>query len=135
MGLGQINHLALPWRNLSKNPRWFDADYHQILEMLETRKNLYGDLSALLTPLRARALKHLSQQHHVHHKLLFGTDYPVPFTLHFNTHGLPRQQMTRINRMKNPFDRYAAAMLAFFPKDSPAWSNYRKVLSCNIQTG
>ena len=128
MGLGQINHLALPWRNLSKNPRWFDADYHHILEMLESRENLYGDLSAMLLPLRARALEHLSRQRHVHHKLLFGTDYPVPFILRFNTHGLPRAAIRNIRRMANPFDRYAAALEEFFPEQSPVWSNYRKVL-------
>ncbi len=128
MGLGQINHLALPWRNLSRNPRWFDADYHRILEMLETRENLYGDLSALLIPLRARALEHLSRQQQVHHKLLFGTDYPVPFTLRFNTHGLPRATVRKIRRVTNPFDRYAATLEEFFPEQSPVWSNYRKVL-------
>ena len=128
MGLGQINHLALPWRNLSRNPRWFDPDYHRILEMLETRENLYGDLSALLIPFRARALEHLSRQQHVHHKLLFGTDYPVPFTLRFNTHGLPRATVRKIRRVTNPFDRYAATLEEFFPEQSPVWSNYRKVL-------
>jgi hypothetical protein len=129
MGLGQINHFAFPWRNLSRNPRWFDADYHRILKMLEARENLYADLSALLIPLRARALAHLSSQTHIHHKLLFGTDYPVPFTLRFNTHGLPRRKMTGINRVKNPFDRYATALKEFFPEHSPVWSNHKKVLS------
>ncbi|WP_456444542.1 amidohydrolase family protein [Thiolapillus sp.] len=129
MGLGQIEHRARPWRNLSRNPRWFDADYHQILALLETRDNLYGDLSALLIPLRARALEHLSRQQHMHHKLLFGTDYPVPFTLRFNTHGLPRRTTRRIRHIANPFDRYATALGEFFPGNNPIWSNYRKVLS------
>ncbi|WP_457675968.1 amidohydrolase family protein [Thiolapillus sp.] len=128
MGLGQIDHLAFPWRNLSKNPRWFDADYHRILELLETRENLYGDLSALLIPLRARALPHLASQTQIHHKLLFGSDYPVPFTLRFNTHGLPRADMKRIGGIANPFDRYASALTEFFPEDNPVWRNHQKVL-------
>ncbi len=128
MGLGQIDHWAQPWRNLSRNPRWFDADYHHILELLETEDRLYGDLSALLIPMRARALEHLAAQKHVHHKLLFGTDYPVPFTLRFNTHGLSGADMKRIRGIRNPFDRYATTLLEFFPEDSPVWSNHRKIL-------
>jgi hypothetical protein len=134
MGLGQIDHWVRPWRNLSKNPRWFDADYHQILALLETEDDLYADLSALLIPMRARALAHLATQKHIHHKLLFGTDYPVPFTLRFNTHGLPRQEMRRISKINNPFDRYATALMPFFPEDSPVWWNHRKVLPSGFGT-
>ncbi|BAO44171.1 amidohydrolase family protein [Thiolapillus brandeum] len=133
MGLGQFDHWARPWRNLSKNPRWFDADYHQILGLLETENHLYADLSALLIPMRARALAHLATQKHIHHKLLFGTDYPVPFTLRFNTHGLPRQEIRRIRKIRNPFDRYATALMKFFPEDSPVWGNHRKVLTTGFE--
>ncbi len=129
MGLGQIGHWLSPWRNLSKNPAWFDRDYFHILEMLETHDNLYGDLSAMLIPLRARALEHLTRQKQVHHKLLFGTDYPVPFPIRFNTHGLSRKETARIASIANPFDRYAAALLQFFPKDNPLYTNYQRVLS------
>ena len=81
MGLGRINDKIRFWRNLSKDPRYFDEDYYRLLEMLAQHENLYADISAILAPLRARALRHLSQQHQVHEKILFGTDYPVPFPI------------------------------------------------------
>ncbi|WP_293647473.1 amidohydrolase family protein [Thiolapillus sp.] len=129
MGLGQIGHWRAPWRNLSQNPVWFDRDYFHILEMLEVHENLYGDLSAMLLPLRARALKHLAGQQQVHHKLLFGTDYPVPFTIRFNTHRLEREEKKRIAGIQNPFDRYAAALLSFFPEDNPLYTNHQRILT------
>ncbi len=128
MGLGQINHWLRPWRNLSKDPRSFNADYHQILHWLECEPNLYADLSAMLLPLRARALQHLATQTQVHHKLLFGTDYPVPFTVTFNTHGLARRESAEIAQITNPLDRYAQVLLAFFGAHSPVFSNYQKLL-------
>jgi len=128
MGLGQIGHWRAPWRNLSKNPAWFDRDYFHILEMLETYDNLYGDLSAMLIPLRARALGHLACQKQIHHKILFGTDYPVPFTIRFNTHGMSRLETARIANIANPFDRYATALLQFFPEDNPLYTNYQRIL-------
>ena len=96
MGLGRINHKLCFWRNLSKNPKYFDEDYFAILEMLQQHDNLYADISAILVPLRARALRHLSQQTGIHHKLLFGTDYPVPYTIRFNTHDLSSIESRRI---------------------------------------
>ncbi len=128
MGLGQINHRLFPWRNLSRNPAWFDRDYFRLLEMLEKHVNLYADLAAMLIPLRARALPHLAAQHQIHHKLLFGSDYPVPFLVRFNTHGLPRETVARIARITNPLDRYVSVLLEFFPQKNPLWSNYRKIL-------
>ncbi len=128
MGLGQINHKLLLWRNLSTNPAWFDRDYFHILEMLETHENLYADLSAMLIPLRARALKHLSDQNQIRHKILFGTDYPVPFTIRFNTHGIAAADARRIAQTVNPFDRYTEALLQFFPEDHPLYTNHQKIL-------
>ncbi len=128
MGLGQICHRLFLWRNLSRNPLWFDKDYFRLLEMLEEHENLYADLAALLVPFRARALLHLSEQRQIHHKLLFGSDYPVPFTIRFNTHGLPSREAHRISHIKNPFDRYISVLLYFFGETNPLWSNHRKIL-------
>jgi len=127
MGLGRVEHRWAWWRNLSRDPRWFDRDYHRLLELLETHDNLYADLSAILVPLRARALRHLSQQTQVHHKLLYGSDYPVPFTIRFNSYDLSRVQRRRISGIENPFDRYIAALLEYFPQENPLYSNYRKL--------
>jgi len=133
MGLGRINHKLCFWRNLSKNPKYFDEDYFTILEMLQQHDNLYADISAILVPLRARALRHLSQQTAVHHKLLFGTDYPVPYTIRYNTHDLTSAESRQIDSISNPFDRYAEAMLAYFPETNPLYTNYKRVLTSALR--
>ena len=129
MGLGRIDHRLHFWRNLSKDPEHFDEDYFRLLEMLQQHDNLYADVSAILVPLRARALRHLSQQTAVHGKLLFGTDYPVPFPVRFNSYDLPLSTRRRTGGIKNPFDRYAAVLLEYFPEGNPIYDNYTKVLS------
>ncbi len=128
IGLGRLNHKLCFWRNLSRDPGTFDEDYFVLLDMLQRHDNLYADISAILVPLRARALRHLSQQRAVHHKLLFGTDYPVPFGVRFNTHDLPSAECRRIDAIGNPFDRYTETILAYFPEESPLYTNYRKVI-------
>jgi predicted TIM-barrel fold metal-dependent hydrolase len=116
------------WRALSKNPKHFGENYHRLLEMLETRETLYADISAILTPVRAKALPHLAAQTRVHHKLLFGTDFPVPFTTLWNTHDLSRRQCRGLCAIENPFDRYAETVMAYFPEEHPIWHNWQKVL-------
>ncbi|MCG8426717.1 MAG: amidohydrolase [Chromatiales bacterium] len=128
MGLGRFNHKLLLWRNLSKNPRYFDDDYYRLLDMLKQHDNLYADISAILAPLRARALRHLSQQTDVHHKILFGSDYPVPFSIRLNSYDLPAKTTKAINQLDNPFDRYTAAILEYFPPESQIYQNHKKVL-------
>lgn len=127
MGLGRPQWPAV-WRSISRNPTTFDTDYHQLLEKLEQHDNLYADISAILTPLKARALRHLSRQTQIHHKILFGTDYPVPYTLLFNTYDLSLKERLRINKIDNPFDAYHAAITEYFPKESPIYTNYKKVI-------
>lgn len=128
MGLGRLNYKLRFWRNLSKAPAYFDRDYFQLLEMLTQHPNLYADISAILAPMRARALRHLSEQTQVHGKLLFGTDYPVPFTVRFNSYDLPKPQRKQVGQVKNPFDRYVAAISDYFPTDNPIYTNYMKLL-------
>lgn len=128
MGLGRIKHKLRFWRNLSKNPGHFDEDYFQLLDMLRQHQNLYADISAILAPLRARALRHLSEQTDVHNKILFGTDYPVPFPVRFNSYDLEKSKRKTVDRVQNPFDRYTTAMLEYFPEGSPIYENYQKVL-------
>lgn len=129
MGLGRIQHRLFFWRNLSRNPHYFDPDYFTLLELLKRHENLYADIAAILAPLRARALRHLAQQTDIHHKLLFATDYPVPFTTGLNSYDLPSATRGRINRINNPFDRYTAAILEYFPEDSCLYENHKKVLA------
>jgi predicted TIM-barrel fold metal-dependent hydrolase len=128
MGLGRVNHKLMPWRNLSRNPKYFDRDYFQLLERLEQQDNLFADISAILAPLRARALRHLAQQKSVHGKVLFGSDFPVPFTVRLNSYDLGLAERNQLNRIENPFDRYLSAIFEYFPADSEIYKNYRKVL-------
>ncbi|MBL3589037.1 MAG: amidohydrolase family protein [gamma proteobacterium endosymbiont of Lamellibrachia anaximandri] len=128
MGLGRPNYKFRFWRNLSRNPDFFDQDYYTLLEKLTVYDNLYADLSAILTPFKARSLRHISQQTMTHEKILFGTDFPVPFPIIFNTYDLDISTRLRINAMENPFDRYIEALLEYFPAGSAIYSNYQKVL-------
>ncbi len=127
-------HMALSyrpltiWRALSRKSRNFSPDYFRLLELLADHANLYADLSSLLTPVRAGVLAHLAGQEQVHHKLLFATDYPVPFSMVFSPCGLPLATRVALDRIANPFDRAVAALRHFFPEDSPLYSNHRKLL-------
>ena len=128
MGLGRIEHKLRFWRNLSRDPRYFDRDYFILLQRLQKEPNLYADISAILVPFRARALRHLSQQHQVYDKLLFGTDYPVPFLTLLNSYDLGWSIRRQIGSIHNPFDRYAETILEYFPAGHPIYDNYRKLL-------
>jgi uncharacterized protein len=129
MGLGRINYKLMPWRNLSRNPKYFDRDYFQLLEKLEQHDNLFADVSAILAPLRARALRHLAQALPVHDKILFGTDFPVPYAVRFNTYDLERMKRRQFVRIENPFDRYLSVLFEYFPADSAIYTNHQKLLS------
>ncbi len=127
-------HMALSyrpltiWKAFSRKEKNFSADYFRLLEMLVVHDNLYADLSSLLTPVRAGVLSHLAAQEQVHQRLLFATDYPVPFSLLFSPCGLPLATRASLDRIANPFDRYVAALLHFFPEGHPLYTNHRKVL-------
>jgi predicted TIM-barrel fold metal-dependent hydrolase len=127
-------HMALSYepqhifKALSKNPKHFNEEYYLLIEMLKKYPNLYADISALLTPVRAKVLRHLSTQSDIHHKLLFGTDFPVPFSMVLNSYDLPYRKRFELSREANPFDRYAKAILECFPCENPIYTNYTKVL-------
>lgn len=127
-------HMALSYEKkrlfkaLSKHPKHYNDEYFMLLQMLKKHNNLYADISALLTPVRAKVLRHLSEQADVHGKLLFGTDFPVPFTTVLNTYDLALSKRLQISKEKNPFDRYAKAILEYFPATSPLYTNYKKIL-------
>jgi len=128
-------HMGLeysPWRLLrafSKKAENFGESYHTLLKMLERHENLYADISAILTPVRAKALPHLAERSHIHGKLLFGTDFPVPFPTLLNTHDIPLRRCRELCAVSNPFDRYIETLLEYFPEDSEIWSNYKKILT------
>jgi hypothetical protein len=97
--------------------------------MLPKHENLYADISALLTPVRAKVLRHLSEQTNVHEKLLFGTDYPVPFSTVFNSYDLPYKKRFALAKEENPFDRYTKTVMEYFPEAHPIYRNYQKILA------
>ena len=128
-------HMALGYegrhifRSLSKNPRNFNKEYFALLELLKTHDNLYADVSALLTPVRAKVLRHLSQETSVHEKLLYGSDFPVPYSAIYNSYDLKFRQRLELHKEQNPFDRYAKGILSYFSEDNAIWSNYKKIIA------
>ena len=68
-------------------------------------------ISAILAPLRARALRHQADQREVHEKILFGTDFPLPYSIRINGYDLASERKNAISRIGNPFDRYISAIL------------------------
>lgn len=127
-------HMALSYelrrifKAFSKNPKHYNDEYYILIDMLKKHPNLYADISALLTPVRAKVLRHLSHQSDIHHKLLFGTDFPVPFSMVFNSYDLPYRKRFELSREANPFDRYAKGILEYFPAENPIYTNYTKLL-------
>ncbi len=127
-------HMALSYtpmkifKAISKDSKNFNKEYFILLEMLESFDNLYADISAILTPVRAKVLRDLSKREEIHHKLLYGSDFPVPWMSILNSYDLSYKERFRLSKIENPHDRYIEAILNYFDKDNPLWSNYKKVL-------
>jgi predicted TIM-barrel fold metal-dependent hydrolase len=127
-------HMALEYslkniyKAISNNPKYFNKEYFLLLEMLEIHENLYADISALLTPFRAKALRDLSQREQIHHKLLFGSDFPVPTTTLFSSYDLSLAKRFALSKIQNPFDRYAKSILEYFDATNPIYTNHKKLL-------
>ncbi len=81
--------------NFSFDNSKFGEDYNKILEYLEKYDNVYADLSALIAFFRTKVVEDLAlNQKHLHHKLLFGTDFPVPFSILFSYNSLSLSKKT-----------------------------------------
>jgi uncharacterized protein len=46
----------------------------------------------------------------------------------FNSYDLPYSKRFEIARETNPFDRYAKAILEYFPEKNPIYTNHTKIL-------
>ena len=112
----------------SRDPEKLGANYFTLLRWLREFDGLYADVSALLCINKARILPHLKTQTQIHDKILFGTDFPVPFSVILSSYDLPFRDRLALNRIQNPLDRYVRAMSLYFGEDSPIFSNYKKVL-------
>ncbi|MFC2750246.1 MAG: amidohydrolase family protein [Campylobacter sp.] len=112
----------------SRDPEKLGANYFTLLRWLREFDGLYADVSALLCINKARILPHLKTQTQIHDKILFGTDFPVPFSVILSSYDLPFRERLALNRIQNPLDRYVRAMSLYFGEDSPIFSNYKKIL-------
>ena len=112
----------------SRDPEKLGANYFTLLRWLREFDGLYADVSALLCINKARILPHLKTQTQIHDKILFGTDFPVPFSVILSSYDLPLRERLALNRIQNPLDRYVRAMSLYFGEDSPIFSNYKKIL-------
>ena len=76
-----------------------------LLDFTKRYPNFYADVSALTLPNRLRMLLHLRRHPEIHHRLLFGTDYPLSVS-HLAAWGrVGLGTLGRIIRTKNRFDR------------------------------
>lgn len=112
----------------SRDPEKLGTNYLTLLRWLREFDGLYADVSALLCINKARILPHLKTQTQIHDKILFGTDFPVPFSVILSSYDLPLRDRLALNRIQNPLDRYVRAMSLYFGEDSPIFSNYKKIL-------
>ena len=112
----------------SRDPEKLGANYFTLLRWLREFDGLYADVSALLCINKARILPHLKTQTQIHDKILFGTDFPVPFSVILSSYDLPLRDRLALNRIQNPLDRYVRAMSLYFGESSPIFSNYKKIL-------
>lgn len=116
------------WKNFSSYPNNYDTSYFKLINMLKKYPTLYADLSATIIPFRARVLKDLATNRtHIHDKLLFGTDYPVPFSPYFS-YGLSFKEKQRLNTIKNPLDCYLEIIKIYFNQNNLIFENYKKVI-------
>src|SRR5688572_14166586 len=78
-----------------------------LLTFAKQYPNFYADISALTLPNRFRMLLHLRRHPEVHHRLLFGTDYPLS-VMHVAAWGrVGLRSLARMMQTTNRFDRQA----------------------------
>lgn len=115
--------------NFSFDNKKFGDDYFKAIDYLEKYDNVYADLSAMIMGTRARAIEDLAKnQKQIHHKLLFGTDYPVPFSILFSYHSLSLKKRLELEKIKNPLDRYISFVNCYFDENSMLFTNWKKLI-------
>jgi uncharacterized protein len=115
--------------NFSLETSKFGEDYFKTIEYLETHENVYADLSAMVMNVRAKVIGDLAKnQPQIHDKLLFGTDFPVPFTILFSFHSLGLKKRKELEKIINPLDRNIEFFNQYFEKDSCIYTNWKKLI-------
>ncbi len=123
------NRLKYFHNNLSFENNRFGDDYFKTLEYLEKHENVYADLSAVIALFRTKIVEDLAKnQKQIHHKLLFGTDYPVPFSILFSHNSLGLKKRLELEKIQNPLDRYISFFNEYFEEDSPVYNNWQKLI-------
>ena len=83
----------------------YEKFHPTFLDLVNRYQNFYADISALTHPNRVKMLLLLRKHPEVHHRLLFGTDYPLP-VFHLPLWGRAgMSQLKKIIRTTNRFDR------------------------------
>lgn len=83
----------------------YEKFHPTFLDLVNRYPNFYADISALTQPNRFKMLLLLRQHPEVHHRLLFGTDYPLP-VFHLPAWGrIGITSLKKIMRTTNRFDR------------------------------
>lgn len=115
--------------NFSFDGSKFGDDYFKTIEYLEKYPNVYADLSAMVMNIRAKIIEDLAiNQKQIHDKLLFGTDYPVPFSPMFSYHSLGWKKRRELEAVENPLDRNIEFFNEYFEEDSKIYTNWQKLI-------
>jgi uncharacterized protein len=94
---------------------------HQWLGMLEEYPNLYGDLSAMVSPARLPFASRILEHPLARERVLLGSDYPVPITPLLLPRKLGPARAVRIQRIRNPLQRNLEALRALgMPEEAEA---------------
>ncbi|PLY06468.1 MAG: mannonate dehydratase [Arcobacter sp.] len=115
--------------NFSFDNQKFGDDYFKTIEYLEKHENVYADLSAMVMNFRSKIIEDLAKnQSQIHDKLLFGTDYPVPFSPMFSYHSLGLKKRRELEKIQNPLDRNVEFFNQYFDEDSCIYTNWQKLI-------
>jgi len=115
--------------NFSFKSSKFGDDYFKTINYLEKYPNVYADLAAIIALFRGKIIADLAQnQPQIAHKLLFATDFPVPFSVLLAHHNLGLKKRFEIEKIKNPLDRYLAFFQQYFKDDAPIYTNWQKLI-------
>lgn len=115
--------------NFSLESSKFGEDYFKTIEYLQSHENVYADLSAMIMNFRAKVIEDLAKnQTQIHDKLLFATDFPVPFSIVFSHHSLGWKKRNELEKIRNPLDRNIEFFNQFFDENSCIYTNWQKLI-------
>ena len=86
---------------------FWEKFYATFLDLAHSYKNFYSDISALSLPNRLGMLLRLRRHPDLHHRLVFGTDYPLP-VFRWAAYGKMSLPTLKETKTTNRFDRQYA---------------------------